>query len=196
MVACVKMVLDYYGIASDYEAMRDRFTFGSVGLSMPDIGMYLMGKDLRCEIVMLNPHLFTINDIGKKPADILAKLHTRHFKNPESDQIRLDFIHYVEKGGTLSEQVPLKQDIIAAIDEGAPVIILLVSKLLQGHGEGYTFHGNVIYGYDETHFYLHDPETPELGGGTHRCEQDLVMYAMAVMGHADVDNAGFMIVKS
>lgn len=192
MVACLKMVLDYYGVPCAFTEMSDHFTYNSVGLSMPQIGLYVIDKGLNAEITTLNPHLFSAKDVGKSETETAAKIAVRSFDDAEKETIRKDFESFMQKGGIVSARLPTKQEIIKAIDKDTPVIILLVSRLLHGYKDGYNFHANLIYGYDDTSFYLHDPEVPDLGGGSHCVDQDLVMYAMAVMGYADIDNASFM----
>jgi hypothetical protein len=193
VVACAKMVMGYYGVNESYEKMLQAFNFYSVGesmgLSTPQLGSYLISKGLKAEIDTLNPYLFNSKDIGKTQSELHQKIKTLEIENYEFEKIKNYFLNFIEMGGKLNARNITKETIKEAIDNNQTVIIPLVSRMVYSHREGYNFHSNVLFGYNDKNFFLHDPEEPDYGGGTHEADQDLVINAIHMMGYADFDNA-------
>lgn len=196
MAACLKMVLDYHDVDVDYEEMVTTFSFYSSGLSLPQLGSYALSKGLGAEIDTLNPYLFTAKDIGKSQQTINENIRDLVMANEQYRSIKDYFVSYMNSGGVLNPHVPVKQDIMDSIDAGNPVITILAGRLLHCDDPGYNFHGNVVYGYDEKNFFVHDPGISEpLGGGSHAIDQDLLMYAITITAHADIDNGAILKIK-
>lgn len=192
LIACAEMVMAHYGLKENSRELKE-FEFASVGESLglyhPQIGIYLLKQGLKVTIDTLNPYLFNVNDIGKSQDKIFEKIKSLNIKNDDFEKPRQYFLNFMEMGGTLNAANIVKKIITSEIDNGNPVIIPFVSRMVYGHHDGYNFHSNVIFGYDDDNFFLHDPEETEYGGGTKTANQDLVINAFHMAGHADFDNA-------
>jgi hypothetical protein len=191
------MVMDYYGVANTYDDILSYMNFydlgPSIGLSNPQVATYMVNKGLNVEIDTLNPYLFNALDIGKPQSVIYQKVKNIQVTNPAFESVQTHFIEFMDAGGKLNPAILTKKNITDEIDLGHPVMLPLITRAIHGHETGYNFHMNVVIGYEENKFIVHDPSSSkERAGGTNAINQDLAMNTFHMTAFADFDNASII----
>jgi len=196
-IACVSMLLKYYGIEKDIPALKkDIQVFDGVGTYVPQLGKFLIDNGFHVEIITLNPHLFVRTDanrssqeLGKYFEEIRDKTTKENFKAP----LRY-FKEFVESGGVLALRVPTVEDIRAELNDGRPLGALITSNFLLSETSGFNFHFNIVTGIDEQNVYVNDSMWDSRGGAQSYPIHDF-MYALYASAYGDLDNAALMKVR-
>ena len=101
------------------------------------------------------------------------------------------FKKFLSKGGEVKLEIPSFDHIKEAIDNGHPVIALLIAQAL-GSMEG-AYHFVVVSGYDESRVYINNPAHNSSQQAWFPIERFL--YAVHASTVADFDNGTLMVVS-
>lgn len=195
-VACVAMLLEYYGIEYDYKKLRKEIDVLRWGTSAPQLGCWLLKHGFDVEIVTMHPALFTLHSKFKSKKELL-----KHFKSlrktikPRLNAVALEhFIAFVKAGGKITPRIPDVKDVKSELIEKRPIISLLTHWFLHDHKmkPRFTFHFNVISGIDKKYLYSNDPDWGDELGGQHKHAINDYFYAVYASAYGAIDNASFM----
>lgn len=198
-IACIAMLLDYYGVEYDYKKLRKDIGVLRWGTSSPQLGSWLLRNGFDVEIVTMHPALFNLFSHFETKEALLK--HLRSFRGkikPRLNVIVLEhFIEFVQAGGKVTPRVPTVDDIKKELSAKRPLISLLTHWFLHDSGmkPRFTFHFNVITGIDPKFIYVNDPDWGDELGGQHKHEIGNYLYAMYASAYGALDNASLMIVK-
>ncbi|MFH1431975.1 MAG: C39 family peptidase [archaeon] len=195
-IACLNMVLEYYGITISFDKLKDEIEADSVGTYAPQLGSYLIKKGFDVEIVFLHPALFTNMDRGKKPDEIMAHLNSMSdcLNSERNKKALFYFIDFLKMGGSIKVKIPDKEDILVEIKEKRPLMALMTSNFLVGPNPNFDFNFNVITGIDERYVYVNDPSWNEHGGKQKHNVADF-LYGVYVSSYGDLDNGCLIKIK-
>lgn len=196
-IACLSMVLKYYGIEKSISDLKkDIKVYEGIGTYAPQIGKYLIDNGFEIEIITMNPFLFTRKFKEKSRDELISYLKERQkiekekrFKEPLNF-----FIEFMDSGGKITLKVPDVLDIKEEILEGRPLGALITSNFLLGDKPMFNFHFNLITGIDENYIYVNDPLN-DYRGGHHKYPINDFMYAIYASAHGDLDNASIIKIK-
>jgi uncharacterized protein YvpB len=197
-VACLAMLLNYYGVEHDYKKIRKEIGVLRWGTTTPQLGLWLLKHGFDVEIVTMHPKLFNI--YSKFSSKRVLLKHLKSFRGKYKklfDRIALEhFIQFVAAGGTLTPHVPTMSDVKKELKAKRPVMSLLTHWFLHKSklGPRFTLHFNIISGLDKRFVYVNDPDW-DLMGGAHKHKIEDYMYAVYASAFPALDNASFMKVK-
>lgn len=107
-------------------------------------------------------NIFTKNHMGLSQQALRERFGV--WTRSSKAQYRLPYLTFMEAGGALYIQPVSEKQLIGWIDQGAPPILLVECQpFYHLHKRGDCGHAIVLMGYDDEHFYLHDP----LSGASH-----------------------------
>ena len=194
-VICAKMILEFYGIPVDNNELRDYFKFYGDGISMPQIGTYLMQRNFRVTIITINPLIFSLDQKGLRDKDQLIRhLEQRMEKSSERLRTTISYlIAFLQQGGLIDVKIPSVSDVKHEIDLNRPLISLLTSNFLNGI-VNFNFHFHVITGYDDKFLFVNDP-LPGINGGKNKYDIQDYFYGIYASAFGDADNASLMTIE-
>ena len=199
-VACVAMLLEYYGMPYDYKKLRKEIGVFTYGTFMPQLGLYLLKHDFEVEIITMHPSLFTLFSSFSDTQALIKHLKgLRRRFSQKYDDIGLDFfVKFIQAGGRLTPRIPVIEDIHTEINHGRPVMSSLVHEFLFKNNERrkVNFHFNVVTGYTTKNILVNDPDWGVDFGGKHEHGTDEYMYGIHASAYGGIDNASIMKVKS
>lgn len=196
-IACVAMILEYYGIKKSIEEIKkDVAIFKNVGTYMPQLGNYFLSQNFDVEIVTINPHLFNVSFKNASQKKLLTHLKKRyeviHIK--EMKKCVEFFIKFIEAGGKLTVGIPNTKDIKEEIKNKRPLLVQLTSSVLSTKHISFNSHFNIITGIDAQKIHTNDPAADSTGG-RHDYVIDDYLYAIHAAAFGEADNASIMIIK-
>lgn len=198
-VACVAMLLEYYGIDYDYQKLRKEIGVLRWGTSAPQLGLWLLKRGFKAEIVTMHPALFHLYSRFDTQEALVAHLKSlRKTVKPRLNQVVLEhFIAFVQAGGKIIPQIPGAAEMKKEIAAKRPVVSLLTHWFLHDSGlpPRLTFHFNVITGIDARNIFVNDPDWGEPFGGKHQFSIDEYLYAVYASAYGAIDNASFLKVR-
>jgi len=198
-VACVAMLLEYYGVSYDYKKLRKEIAVLRCGTSSPQLGSYLLKHGFEVEIVTMHPSLFDLRSRFEAKEKMLKYLKSFRGKmKPKLNITVLEhFIEFVKAGGKLTPRVPTVEDMREEIVAKRPLISLLTHQFLYKSRmkPQFTFHFHVITGVDSQSVYVNDPDWEEEFGGQRKHRINDYLYAIYASAYGALDNASIMKVK-
>ncbi len=196
-VACIAMVLKYYGVKKSIEEIKkDIEVFKNVGTYMPQLGSYFLSQNFDVEIVTMNPHLFNVSFKNADKNKILSHLIKKYeiIKKSEMKRCVEFFIKFIEAGGKLTVHVPNVKDIKEEIKNKRPLLAQLTSSVLSTKYVSFNSHFNVITGIDTEKIHINDPAA-DTTGGQHAYAIDEYLYAIHAAAFGEADNASIMKIR-
>lgn len=194
-IACVAMILEYYGIPYVYAKVKKEIGVFHFGTFMPQLGLYLLKTGFRVEIVTMHPALFTFYSTFTDIQELINHLKgARKNVIQKKDAIALDFfITFVRAGGVLTPRIPTVEDICEEIDQKRPLFSSLTHRLLfrREFRPRYSFHFNVVTGYDSQRIYVNDPDWGDFGG-VHKHDINNYLYAIYANVYGFIDGGSIM----
>jgi predicted double-glycine peptidase len=156
---CVQMVLEYFGINHDFQSLKNNLLYNESGTTAFDNGSLLLDLGLSVTVVTAQPRLFSpeiISSITSK--EVLQEVISKKMKQVKTvrDKDNLEtFKKFLNKGGQYKLEIPNLNHLKEAIDNGQPVIALLIAQALGSKEGGYHF--VVVSGYDEDSVHITNP---------------------------------------
>lgn len=194
---CLRMLLSYYGRDIGDEEIIQSFTYLENGISIPELGSYMLKNGFDAEIVTLNPHLFSYNMLGlSDQAAIRQHLANRilQHKKEERKIVNQHMIDFMDQGGTLRLKIPDAADLHSELEAGRPVLASMITLYLEQHC-GYNFHFTIVTGLDADHVYVNDPLKNETKPSQYAWPRDGFFYAMHCAAFGDVDNDSLLLLR-
>ena len=188
-IACLKMILEYYGIDISFDKLKNEVKPDSLGTYAPQLGSYLIKNGFDVEIVSMHPALFTNKDKCKNSDEIMVRLNglSDCLKSERNKKALRYFIDFLKIGGTIKVKSPCKDDISGEINEKRSVLALLTSNFLVGAKPNFDFNFNVVRGIDDKYVYVNDPSRNEHGGKQKHIVADFI-YGVHASSYGDMDN--------
>ena len=192
-LACLAMVLEYYGKNKTILDIKREINIGKDGAYLPQLGLYLVKNGFKVEIITQNPFLFTILHRGFSQQEILE-----HFKsllsvtkNKDNLEALQYFIEFIEAGGEVIVKIPTFSDIRKNIENNYLLIASFTSVFLKSQKKPFfNFHFSVIKGFLDKKVLLNNPTR-----GEEKYLIDDFMFAMHVGNYRCMDNGGLLVVK-
>jgi hypothetical protein len=153
------MVLEYFGINHDFQSLKNNLLYNESGTTAFDNGSLLLDLGLSVTVVTAQPRLFSpeiISSITSK--EVLQEVISKKMKQVKTvrDKDNLEtFKKFLNKGGQYKLEIPNLNHLKEAIDNGQPVIALLIAQALGSKEGGYHF--VVVSGYDEDSVHITNP---------------------------------------
>ena len=195
-IACLNMILKYYGIDVSFDKLKNEVEPDSLGTYAPQLGSYLIKNGFDVEIVSMHPALFTNKDKGKNPDEMMVHLNDLFdcLKSERNKKALRYFIDFLKMGGTIKVKIPCKDDINGEINEKRPLLALMTSNFLVGAKPNFDFNFNVVTGIDDKYVYVNDPSWNEHGGKQKHIVTDFI-YGVHASSYGDLDNGCLIKVK-
>ncbi len=192
---CAQMVLEYFGITQDFQSLKDKLLYNEVGTTIYDNGSLLLDLGLKVTAITAQPRLFSpevIESITSKDLlnEVIDKKIEKVTTTRDKDNLET-FKKFLNKGGGVKLEIPSFSHIKEAIDNGHPVIALLIAQALGSKEGGYHF--VVVSGYDEGRVYINNPAQNSSQQAWFPIERFL--YAVHASTVADFDNGTLLIVS-
>lgn len=195
-VACIGMILKYYGIKKSIEEIKKDVEVFEGGTYMPQLGNYFLSQNFEVEIITMNPHLFNASFKKTSQKKMLSYLQNKLEAVQKENQKRCItfFIEFLQAGGKLTIAPPTTVNIKSEMKHKRPALALLTSAVLSKKAIQFNFHYNVITGIDSKHIIVNDPGAGVLGG-KHTYPIDDYLYALYASAHGEGDNASMMKIR-
>jgi YD repeat-containing protein len=159
--AALRIVLGYFQPNNTYDWDElDRLTAHTANYTWPAAGL-LHCVSVGLEIVLIDDfdydrfsaegYDYLLDVSGKEVADVQRK-------NSNLEQ-EMEFVKRLKSAVRAEKRIPLREDLIQLVDEGALVICNVNSRLL-AEQEGYSGHFVVVTGIENDGIRLHDPGLP------------------------------------
>lgn len=190
-LACIAMILSFYNIPENIAELRKKIkTYSWVWIFTPQLWCYLLKKWFKVEIVSLNQHIFTYEDVKKSQKELVKHfwiLLKQEKKNHNKRSLKF-FLEFIKLWGKIEVGIPSEKDIQKEISNNRPAIALMTPNFLMANIPWFNFHFNVITGIDNKYIYVNDP-LPNNLGWQKKYPINLYMYAIYSTAYADIDNA-------
>lgn len=125
---------------------------------LADMGRVALSLGFTAELYCYDfTNIFTKDHVGLSQQD-LQKRFARWARSRGTTTYRLPYLRFIEAGGQLLVQPVSGQQLIDWIDQNAPPILLVECQpFYHLHKKEDCGHAVVLIGYDDDHFYVHDP---------------------------------------
>lgn len=193
------MLLEYYGVPHDYKKLRKEIGVFHFGTFMPQLGLYLIKRGFEIEIITMHPALFTLFTTFANERELVEHLTSvRKILPQKHDRIGLNFfLQFIQAGGVVTPRIPVTQDIQKEIDYNRPLLCSLTHRLLfkSELKPKFSFHFNIITGYNAKKIYVNDPDWEDECGGEREHAMQGYLYAIYANVHGFIDGASIMKIK-
>ena len=192
-LACLLMVLKYYGIEKSFADLKKDLKVHKIGSYSPQLGTYLIKNGFKVELITQHPGLFTIHHRRSSQKEILAHIK-KLLKTDKSKQNKIPlkyFVEFMEAGGRIKIKIPGVDDIQNSLKNGSPLIALLTSLFLIEKTPKFDLHFNVITGLSGNHIYINDPR-PGKKGGKKKYLINNFLFGVHASSYADLDNGSLL----
>jgi len=195
-LACLSMILSYYGIDESIEKIKDKFKVYKGGTYSGQLAKYLIEKGFAVSVTTLNPAMFTLQDTEMSQEEILLRLkHLLEIEKRASNRTTLrHFIAFMQSGGEFEVKIPEINDVREEIDRKQPMIVQLTSQFFKAKKPKLMYHFNVVSGYNKEHVFVSDPLPDKRGGDNKYLARDF-FYGVYSAIAADMDNGCFIKIK-
>lgn len=126
-----------------------------------DIGRIALEYGFISEIFCYDfTNIFSTEHIGLSSKELEIKLQ-RWMDRYKFNVYRKPYLEFLKAGGELKVAIPHEEFIQSTLDKNIPLIALVESRPFYGNiAQKNAGHIVVIIGYDDEHFYIHDPLDP------------------------------------
>lgn len=197
-LACVAMILwRYWREVSINDLRKDIEIESWVGTYAPQLWVYLLSQWFACEIVTMNPHLFTLAMRWHTQEEILSYIRKLlSFASYNIHTTALEwYVTFLEAWWILRIQIPHVRDIQEEIQQERPVISLMTTHYLLWETAKFNFHFNVITDISQTHISVLDPQSSKKCWWKQRYLIQDYMFWIHASTHADVDNGCLLRIR-
>lgn len=197
-LATLAMILDYHQVPVTLEELRIEIAVQDWGTAMPQLGLFLIRRGFRVNIITMHPALFDDGSDFSSQSELLAYFQALQ---PQQETVRSSlelnyFIRFIQAGGQVVPRIPDDEVIEEEIRSGQPLIAPVSHRCLFKSGQRPRFSGhyNVITGIDSQHIYVNDPDWEPPFGGRHRHAIKKYLYAIYANARPGLDNASLMTI--
>lgn len=161
-VACIRMILDYYGLQVSEQQIFDFFQpnenrFKETNLF--SLGNFALKQNFDVRYIGYNPMIFSNLKITDLKTALAGKIKINYNAGKWCCEEALKFI---EAKGELVKKIPVLRDINLLLDKKIPVIVGVRPVFLRMRGKLSMNHFIIIKGYDGDRYYILDPAHGEL----------------------------------
>lgn len=194
--ASTTMVLDFFGITADQEAVIKKVPRCNYGTDAFGNALVMQNYGLSVEVITANPLIFDGDFLrmGSTKSDIRHRIvGVRDIENDTDRKAILDrFVDAVDSNIGLITKIPTAQMIIDALNAGKLVWTSMYAQVL-GKNEG-KYHFIVIGGYDESEetFLVFNPLPKSRRKSWEKIDE--VMFAIHTNTLFDYDNGAVLVV--
>ncbi len=158
-LASLSMVLHYHdkNISESSISKLVKPMKGGKEYHLADMGRVALSLGFAAELYCYDfSNIFTNNHVGLSQQALQDRFGA--WARSSKTHYRLPYLQFMEAGGKLHVQPVKEQQLITWIDQHTPPILLVECQpFYQLHKKGDCGHAVVLVGYDDEHFYLHDP---------------------------------------
>lgn len=195
-LACVAMVLGYYGERINIDELKKQLKVYKFGTYAPQLGEFLIKRGYKVAIQTAHPSLFTLRDANLSQPAIRKRFEELKKKaKPNHRNAVRHFCNFMDAGGRIEIGIPARTDIQKEVKHKRPLIALLTSGFLWSKDPRFNFHYNVITGTNAERIFVNDPERPNKGGGRRQYPEAAYLYSIYASAYGDLDNASLMKVS-
>ncbi len=192
---CVQMVLEYFKLNQNFDSLKEKLRYNEVGTTAYDNASLLIDEGLKVTAITAQPRLFSPDKIATITSkellyEVIQKKMEQVTTTRDKDNLET-FIKFLDKGGEFKLEIPGFSHIKEAIDNGYPVIALLIAQALGSKEGGYHF--VVVSGYDEGRVYINNPAQSSSQQAWFPIERFL--YAIHASTVGDFDNGTLLVVS-
>jgi len=188
-LACLEMILSYYGEKTKIKDLRNEIKVYDDGIPVALIGSYLLKKGYGAEIVTLNPYIFTLKN--SKSIENCKEYFKKLNKEMDRKRPINRFISFLERGGEVIPKIPDEKDIREEISKKRPLLAALTSLFLFDDEPCFNEHYNVITGINNDYIYVNDPLWDKFGG-EHRYRIKDFLFGMYAINYSDLSGGSLM----
>ncbi len=157
-IACLKMVIDYYGKELNYNNLINDFKIYEEGVYTADLGKKALDLGFRVRFMHHNTKLLdkSVTNITEKNIDKLRPF----LKKERSEKQRLEIskeIEFIGKGGKFSSSIPKLSIVDSAIKKKIPIILTVENKSFREYPNKKSNHFIIIIGKEKNNYILRDP---------------------------------------
>jgi len=179
-IACLRMVLDYYGVSIQTKEIYDSIVRDLSGGSFnTEIARFAKMKGFKVECFSYHLGLFDPSDVSLSKEDLIKKLNTQ-MKNPwfskEWSLLTNSIIQALKNGVDYIIKIPSRDIILTYLKNKVPLIASVSYAALHNkQGDIFEGHDVVLNGFDKESVLFVDPEYAK----EEKIDFDQLMFAIA-----------------
>lgn len=181
-LASLSMVLSYHntGISESDISKRVKPMKGGEEYNIADMGRVAVALGFTADLYCYDfTNIFTKDHVGLSQHDLQKRFAP--WAKSRATPYRLPYLRFMEAGGQLFVLPVSEQQLIDYIDQNTPPILLVECQpFYRLHKKEDCGHAIVLIGYDDDHFYIHDPlrkDAPHAKGKSARVPRPELLFS-------------------